>query len=180
LTDPSQLSAAELFAIAGIQPRQAAQPAPRPTSSAPRGIRNNNPGNIEDGAFAKRQQGYAGFCRQGGFEVIRASGLVGGGARVAREALEEMRLSVRGLTGKPVQLSDALGVQGLAMHYRHIDSVAASLLGITSHDVTWTDVTTDAECIARANSIKAAFNLHAAEASYTLEAADATKLTYIL
>jgi signal transduction histidine kinase len=28
---------------------------------------------------------------------------------LAREALEEMRLSVRGLTGKPVQLSDALG-----------------------------------------------------------------------
>jgi signal transduction histidine kinase len=28
---------------------------------------------------------------------------------LAREALEEMRLSVRGLTGKPVQLADALG-----------------------------------------------------------------------
>jgi len=28
---------------------------------------------------------------------------------LAREALEEMRLSVRGLTGKPVQLLDALG-----------------------------------------------------------------------
>lgn len=60
MTDPSQLSDAELFAIAGIQPRQAAQPAPRPTSSAPRGIRNNNPGNIEDGAFARSLPGYAG------------------------------------------------------------------------------------------------------------------------
>ena len=28
---------------------------------------------------------------------------------LAREALEEMRLSVRGLTGKPVRLTDALG-----------------------------------------------------------------------
>jgi two-component system sensor histidine kinase UhpB len=28
---------------------------------------------------------------------------------LAREALEEMRLSVRGLTGKPVRLADALG-----------------------------------------------------------------------
>ncbi len=60
MTDPSQLSDAELFAIAGIQPRQAAQPAPRSTSSAPRGIRNNNPGNIEDGAFARSLPGYAG------------------------------------------------------------------------------------------------------------------------
>jgi chromosome partitioning protein len=31
---------------------------------------------------------YNGFCRQGDFEVIRASGLVGGGARVAAEAIE--------------------------------------------------------------------------------------------
>ncbi len=72
------------------------------------------------------------------------------------------------------ELSDALGVQGLAMHYAHIDSVQAAKLGITTHDVTWTDVSTDAGCIARANAIKAAFNLHAAEASYTHEAADAT------
>lgn len=71
-------------------------------------------------------------------------------------------------------LSDALGVLGLAQHSAHIDSVLASKYGITSHDVTWTDVTTDAECIARANALKAAFNAHAAEAVYTHEAADAT------
>jgi len=36
------------------------QPAQQPMSGAPRGIRNNNPGNIEDGPFAKSMPGYAG------------------------------------------------------------------------------------------------------------------------
>lgn len=71
-------------------------------------------------------------------------------------------------------LSDSLGVLGLAQHYAHIDSVLASKYSITSHDVTWTDVSDDAGCIARANALKAAFNAHAAEATYTHEAADAT------
>lgn len=33
---------------------------PAPDPSAPRGIRNNNPGNIEDGPFARKMPGYAG------------------------------------------------------------------------------------------------------------------------
>lgn len=37
-----------------------ATPAPSGGSGVPRGIRNNNPGNIEDGAFAKSLPGYAG------------------------------------------------------------------------------------------------------------------------
>lgn len=36
------------------------QPAPRGGGGQPRGIRNNNPGNIEDGAFARSLPGYAG------------------------------------------------------------------------------------------------------------------------
>lgn len=66
MTDPSQLSDAELFAIAGIQPPAAPAPAapaaPRSARSAsqPRGLRNNNPGNIEDGDFARSLPGYAG------------------------------------------------------------------------------------------------------------------------
>lgn len=42
-------------------PAPVRQPAPRPAaSSQPRGLRNNNPGNIEDGAFARSLPGYAG------------------------------------------------------------------------------------------------------------------------
>ena len=56
-----QLSDAELFAIAGIQPP--ATPAPAVAAgdpSQPRNMRNNNPGNIEDGPFARSLPGYAG------------------------------------------------------------------------------------------------------------------------
>ncbi len=71
---------------------------------------------------------YNGFCRQGGFEVIRASGLVGGGARVAREALEllaapecpsgpmelllmpdQMMLQIHESIGHPLELDRILG-----------------------------------------------------------------------
>jgi hypothetical protein len=46
-----------------IAPEASTPPAPGVASastSAPRGIRNNNPGNIEDGPFARSQPGYAG------------------------------------------------------------------------------------------------------------------------
>lgn len=63
--DLSGLSDEELARIAGVTLQAPArqQAAPRPQtapSSAPRGIRNNNPGNIEDGAFARSLPGYAG------------------------------------------------------------------------------------------------------------------------
>lgn len=55
--DLSGLSDEELARIAGVtlQPRQRTS-----TPSAPRGVRNNNPGNIEDGPFARSLPGYAG------------------------------------------------------------------------------------------------------------------------
>ena len=83
-----------------------------------------------DGASQSRSLGgqYNGFCRQGGFEVIRASGLVGGGARVAREALEllaapecpsgprdlllapdQMMLQIHESIGHPLELDRILG-----------------------------------------------------------------------
>jgi predicted Zn-dependent protease len=71
---------------------------------------------------------YNGFCRQGGHEVIRASGLVGGGARVAREALQllaapecpsdvrdlllapdQMMLQIHESIGHPLELDRILG-----------------------------------------------------------------------
>jgi len=71
---------------------------------------------------------YNGFCRQGGFEVIRASGLVGGGLRVAREALalldapecpsgvrdlllmpDQMMLQIHESIGHPLELDRILG-----------------------------------------------------------------------
>lgn len=55
MSQATELSNEELMAIAG--PPQQARPA---APNAPRGIRNNNPGNIEDGAFARSLPGYAG------------------------------------------------------------------------------------------------------------------------
>jgi predicted Zn-dependent protease len=71
---------------------------------------------------------YNGFCRQGGFEVLRASGLIGGGARVAGEALEllaapecpsgtmdlllmpdQMMLQIHESIGHPLELDRILG-----------------------------------------------------------------------
>jgi predicted Zn-dependent protease len=71
---------------------------------------------------------YNGFCRQGGFEAIRASGLVGGGARIAREALallaapecpsgatdlllmpDQMMLQIHESIGHPLELDRILG-----------------------------------------------------------------------
>ncbi len=71
---------------------------------------------------------YNGFCRQGGFEAIRASGLVGGGARVAAEALallaapecpsgttdlllmpDQMMLQIHESIGHPLELDRILG-----------------------------------------------------------------------
>lgn len=71
---------------------------------------------------------YNGFCRQGGFEVIRVSGLVGGGARIAREALtllaapecpsggrdlllmpDQMMLQIHESIGHPLELDRILG-----------------------------------------------------------------------
>jgi predicted Zn-dependent protease len=71
---------------------------------------------------------YNGFCRQGGFEVIRASGLPGGGARVADEALQllaapecptgvrdlllapdQMMLQIHESIGHPLELDRILG-----------------------------------------------------------------------
>jgi signal transduction histidine kinase len=59
--------------------------------------------------------------------------------QLAREALEEMRLSVRGLAGKPVRLEDALadwraetivrlGQAQIEAHWEHPDSIVASTL----------------------------------------------------
>ena len=70
--------------------------------------------------------------------------------------------------------SDRFAAMGFFMHHDHIDAVQASKYTITSHDVTFTAVSTDAGAIARANALKVAFNAHAAEANYTHEAADAT------
>lgn len=71
---------------------------------------------------------YNGFCRQGGFEVIRASGLPGGGARIADEALrllaapecpsgvrdlllapDQMMLQIHESIGHPLELDRILG-----------------------------------------------------------------------
>ena len=71
---------------------------------------------------------YNGFCRQGGAEVLRASGLAGAGARVAREALEllaapecpsgttdlllmpdQMMLQIHESIGHPLELDRILG-----------------------------------------------------------------------
>ncbi|MEI7445961.1 MAG: TldD/PmbA family protein [Burkholderiales bacterium] len=71
---------------------------------------------------------YNGFSQRGGFEVIRASGLVGGGARVAREAIElleapecpsgprdlllmpdQMMLQIHESIGHPLELDRILG-----------------------------------------------------------------------
>lgn len=70
---PEQEAESERFERAfpgadGIVPADAAQPLPQPLPmsasgvprTATRGMRNNNPGNLEDGAFARRQPGYAG------------------------------------------------------------------------------------------------------------------------
>jgi hypothetical protein len=71
-------------------------------------------------------------------------------------------------------LSDSFAAMGFFMHSVHVDDAFAALKSITSHDVTFTAITTGAQSIARANAIKAAFNAHAAEATYTHEAADST------
>jgi len=55
MTDMSKMSDAELEAIAGTAP-----PASAPDISQPRGYRNRNPGNIEDGDFARSLPGYMG------------------------------------------------------------------------------------------------------------------------
>jgi predicted Zn-dependent protease len=71
---------------------------------------------------------YNGFCRQGGYEVIRASGLPGGGARIADEALQllgapecptgvrdlllapdQMMLQIHESIGHPLELDRILG-----------------------------------------------------------------------
>jgi predicted Zn-dependent protease len=71
---------------------------------------------------------YNGFCRQGGFEVVRASGLPGGGVRIAREAIElleapacptgtmdlllmpdQMMLQIHESIGHPLELDRILG-----------------------------------------------------------------------
>lgn len=72
------------------------------------------------------------------------------------------------------QLSDRLAATGWAMHYEHVDADFAAQHNITSHDVSYVAVSTDADCQARANALKVAFNAHAAEATYTHDAADAT------
>jgi predicted Zn-dependent protease len=71
---------------------------------------------------------YNGFCRQGGFEVVRASGLLRGGERIAREAIElleapecptgtmdlllmpdQMMLQIHESIGHPLELDRILG-----------------------------------------------------------------------
>jgi predicted Zn-dependent protease len=71
---------------------------------------------------------YNGFCQQGGFEVVRRSGLVGGGTRVADEALQllaapecpagtmdlllmpdQMMLQIHESIGHPLELDRILG-----------------------------------------------------------------------
>ena len=71
---------------------------------------------------------YNGFCQQGGLEVIRASGLIGGGARIAGEALQllaapdcpsgprdlllmpdQMMLQIHESIGHPLELDRILG-----------------------------------------------------------------------
>jgi predicted Zn-dependent protease len=71
---------------------------------------------------------YNGFCQQGGFEVILASGLLGGGARIAAEALQllaapacptgsfdlllapdQMMLQIHESIGHPLELDRILG-----------------------------------------------------------------------
>lgn len=71
---------------------------------------------------------YSAFCRQGGFEVIRASGLPGGGTRIADEALrllaapecpsgvrdlllapDQMMLQIHESIGHPLELDRILG-----------------------------------------------------------------------
>lgn len=50
----------------------AVNPAPQDTSQ-PRGLRNNNPGNIEDSPFARRQPGYSGVEPQGRFATFKTA-----------------------------------------------------------------------------------------------------------
>jgi len=71
---------------------------------------------------------YNGFCQQGGFEVVRRSGLIGGGARVAQQALQlldapecpdgprdlllmpdQMMLQIHESIGHPLELDRILG-----------------------------------------------------------------------
>jgi len=71
---------------------------------------------------------YNGFCQQGGFEVVRRSGMIGGGARVADEALQllaapncpdgrmslllmpdQMMLQIHETIGHPLELDRILG-----------------------------------------------------------------------
>lgn len=84
----------------------------------------------QDGRAQTRTLGgqYNGFCRQGGLEVLRESGFVGGGARVADEALEllgapncpdgvrdlllspdQMMLQIHESIGHPLELDRILG-----------------------------------------------------------------------
>lgn len=85
---------------------------------------------LEGGVSQTRSLGgqYNGYCQRGGFEVIRASGLVGGGERLAREALEllaapacpsgrrdlllmpdQMMLQIHESIGHPLELDRILG-----------------------------------------------------------------------
>lgn len=57
MADPSQMTDAELFAIAGEQPQ------PRPQQD--RGTRNRNPGNLKASSWSQRQPGYVGQDRDG-------------------------------------------------------------------------------------------------------------------
>jgi predicted Zn-dependent protease len=83
-----------------------------------------------DGVSQTRSLGgqYNGFCQQGGFEVLRASGLQGGGARIADDALQllaapecpsgvqdlllapdQMMLQIHESIGHPLELDRILG-----------------------------------------------------------------------
>ncbi|MFM1991717.1 MAG: hypothetical protein RJA99_4674 [Pseudomonadota bacterium] len=85
---------------------------------------------VDGGVSQTRSLGgqYNGFCQRGGFEVVRASGLVGGGARVAGEALallaapecptgprdlllmpDQMMLQIHESIGHPLELDRILG-----------------------------------------------------------------------
>lgn len=55
---------------AGGVPASAPAPAPGGGGAEPRGIRNNNPGNIENGSFAARQPGYTGAESKGRFATF--------------------------------------------------------------------------------------------------------------
>jgi predicted Zn-dependent protease len=101
------------------------------SASMQRFVEPNLEATAADGAVSQtRSLGgqYNGFCRQGGFEVIRASGLQGGGARVADEALrllaapecpsgttdlllapDQMMLQIHESIGHPLELDRILG-----------------------------------------------------------------------